>query len=45
MSRQSGLSANDMGDNEMVTGAVHRYPGMNLTAEENPGKPHIGDRQ
>ena len=30
--------ANDKGDNEMVTGAVHRSPGICLTTEENPGK-------
>ena len=27
--------ANDEGDNEMVLGAVHRSPGIYLTAEEN----------
>jgi hypothetical protein len=27
---------NDKGDNEMVMGAVHRSPGICLTAEENP---------
>jgi hypothetical protein len=26
-------------DNEMILGAVHRSPGIYLTAEENPGKP------
>ena len=35
---------NDKGDNEMVMGAVHRSPGICLTAEENPGKPQPGDR-
>ena len=27
--------ANDKGDNEMILGAVHRSPGICLTAEEN----------
>ena len=27
-----------MGDNEMILGAVHRSPGICLTAEENPRK-------
>ena len=34
---------NDMGDNEMIRGAVHRSPGICLTAEENPRKPQLGD--
>ena len=28
--------ANDKGDNEMILGAVHRSPGICLTAEEKP---------
>ena len=36
--------ANDKGDNEMIPGAVHRSPGICLTAEENPGKPQLGNR-
>ena len=36
--------ANDKSDNEMVRGAVHRSPGICLTAEENPRKPQLGDR-
>ena len=28
----------------MIPGAVHRFPGIYLTAEENPGKPQFGDR-
>ena len=36
--------ANDKGDNEMILGAVHRYPGICLTAEEKPRKPQLGDR-
>ena len=36
--------ANDKGDNEMILGAVHRSPGIFLTAEENPRKPQLGDR-
>ena len=43
VSRQSRLSANDKGDNEIIPGAVHRYPGIYLTAEEIPGKPQLGD--
>ena len=35
--------ANDKGDNEMILGAVHRSPGICLTAEENPRKPQLGD--
>ena len=27
----------------MILGAVHRSPGIYLTAEENPGKPQLGD--
>ena len=29
---------NDKGDNEMILGAVHRSPGICLTAEENPAR-------
>ena len=36
--------ANDKGDNEMILGAVHRSPGICLTAEENPRKSQLGDR-
>ena len=35
---------NDKDDNEMIPGTVHRSPGICLTAEENPGKPELGDR-
>ena len=35
---------NDKDDNEMILGAVHRSPGIFLTAEENPRKPQLGDR-
>ena len=28
----------------MIPGAVHRSPDIYLTAEENPGKPQLGDR-
>ena len=34
--------ANYKDDNEMILGAVHRSPGICLTAEENPGKPQLG---
>jgi hypothetical protein len=36
VSRQSRPSTNDKGDNEMISGAVHRSPGIYLTAEETP---------
>ena len=34
MSCQSDLSDNAKGDNEIVPGALHRSPGICLTAEE-----------
>ena len=37
------LVAKDKGNNEMILGAVHRSPGICLTAEENPRKPQLGD--
>ena len=43
VSRQSSLLPNDKGDNEMIPGAVHRSPGIYHTAEENAGKPQLGD--
>ena len=36
--------ANDKGDNEMIRGAMHRSPGICLTADENLGKRQLGDR-
>ena len=36
--------ANDMVDNEIILGAVHRSPGICLTADGNPRKPQLGDR-
>ena len=39
MSCQSRLSANDNGDSEIISTAVHRSPGINLTDDQNPGKP------
>ena len=36
--------ANDKSDDEMIPGSVHRCPGICLAAEENPGKPQLGDR-
>ena len=36
--------ANDKGDKALILGAVHRSPGIYLTAEENPRKPQLGDR-
>ena len=35
---------NDKVDNEMIPRTVHRSPGIYLTAEENLGKPQLGDR-
>ena len=35
--------ANDKGKNEMIPGAVHKSPAICL-AEENLGKPQLGDR-
>ena len=43
VSSQLRLPANDKGDNEMIPGAVHRSPGIYLTAEDNRGKPQLGD--
>ena len=34
----------DMDHNEMKLGAVHRYAGIYLTAEENSGKLQLGGR-
>ena len=45
VSRQSRLSANDKGDNEMKLEDMHRSPGISLTVEENPRKPQLGDRR
>ena len=44
VSRQSRLSANDKGDDEKIPGAVYRSTDICPTAEENPGKPKLGDR-
>ena len=35
--------SNDKGENEIIPETVHRSPGICLTAEENPGKPQLGD--
>ena len=35
---------NNNGENEMISEAVHRSPGICLTSEENPGKSELGDR-
>ena len=34
---------NYKGDNEVESGTVHRYPGIYLKADENPGKPQLMD--
>ena len=39
VSRHSRSVVNNKGDNEMIPEAVHRSPGICLTAEENPRKP------
>ena len=43
ISRHLHLSINDKGDNKMMQGAVHRSRGICPKAEENPGKPQLGD--
>jgi hypothetical protein len=35
---------NDKSDNKMIPGAVHRSSDICLMAEENLGKPKLGDR-
>ena len=35
---------NDNSNNYMNPGYVHESPGISLTAEENPGKPQLGNR-
>ena len=42
-SHLSHLSTYNKGDNEMTPRAVHRSPGIYFTAEENPGKPQLGE--
>ena len=39
---QSCLSV-DNGNTEVKTGPAHRYSGICLIAEKNPGKPQVGD--
>ena len=39
----SVTSVVDKDDNETILGAVHRSPGICLTAEGNPRKPQLGD--
>ena len=38
------LTANDIGDIDMIPGTVHRSPGIYLTTEENPAKPQLVER-
>ena len=45
VSRQSRLSANSMGDNEMIPGAAYRPPDIFLMTEKNPRKPQLEDRR
>ena len=42
--RQLRLSASDKGDNEIITDIVHIFPGIYITAEENPRKTLLGVR-
>ena len=35
---------NDKGNDEVKPGTVHSYPDIYLKAEENTGKPQLGDR-
>ena len=44
VSRQSRLSANDKGDNEMMSRAGYKSAVIYLMVEENPGKHRLGDR-
>jgi hypothetical protein len=37
------LVVNNKGDDEMILGAVHKSPGICLTAVENHRKPQLGD--
>ena len=39
----SRLPANDMGDNEIIPGAVHRSPEIYFTGDENASKPRPGN--
>jgi hypothetical protein len=39
----SCLSTNDIDENKMLPGDVHRSPGIYLTAEENPEKCKPGE--
>ena len=43
MSRQSRLSANDKGDNEVIPGIVNRSPGYYLIAGEDPERLQLGN--
>ena len=36
--------SNDKGDND-IQGTGHRSPGIYLIADENPGKPQLGDHR
>ena len=37
------VSINDKDANVLISGTVRRSPGFYITAEENPGKPQLGD--
>ena len=44
VSRQSHISANDKGDNEMIPEAGYISSGIHLTTEKTPGISQLGDR-
>jgi hypothetical protein len=43
--RVSRQLTNDKGENRMIPGTVHRSSGIYLAAEDNSGKPQLGDRR
>ena len=45
VSRQLLLSTNGNGDSEIIPGAIQRSQDIFVTAEENSGKPQLGDRR
>jgi hypothetical protein len=45
VSPQLRLSTNDKDDKKVIPEAVDRSPGIELTGEENPREPQLGDCQ
>ena len=41
----SVTSVANKGDNKIILRAVHRFPGIYLKSEQNPGKPQLGGRR